>query len=153
MTPLVLGLAILGSGTFGTVQFSPVPVRPASAHVHHSAIAAAVMVAPPDASIKAAVENYFSDLPIMVDIASCESNFHQDDLSGGLLISATDDLGVMQINRDAHADEARALGYDLSTLEGNMEFARYLYDREGTAPWLSSARCWRTGASIADANI
>jgi peptidoglycan hydrolase-like protein with peptidoglycan-binding domain len=34
------------------------------------------------------------------------------------------------------------MGYDINTLAGNIAYARYLYDTEGTGPWLASASCW-----------
>jgi len=48
----------------------------------------------------------------------------------------------MQINELYHADEAKALGYDIYTIQGNVAFARYLYDKQGTKPWMSSSACW-----------
>ncbi len=148
--PLTLGLSILVSGAFGTVHIAAIP---AAQPVHEvrmqtqnqsmdSAIAAAVMASPPDPEVQKAVDAYFADIPIMITIADCESKFHQYDSSGSVLKSATDDLGVMQINVPAHQSEAAGMGYNLADTTDNMAFARYLYEHQGTTPWLSSAHCW-----------
>jgi hypothetical protein len=160
--PLTIGLSILVSGAFGTVQAAelptPVPVvaKVSVASVNRSeraAMASAVMSSPADPDVLDAVQEYFSDIPIMVAIASCESGYHQDDLNGNTLRSVTNDLGVMQINSYAHSATAAALGYDLTKLYGNMAYARYLYNQSGTSPWLSSSRCWGPkSATIARAN-
>lgn len=157
--PLTIGLSIIFAGAFGTVQAVPVANVPI---VHHraevkiragvegkaaklaraAAFASAVMASPPDPAVEKAVESYFADIPVMISIAQCESKFHQYDLQGNILTSITDDIGVMQINAHHHASEAEDLGYDLTNLQDNMAFARYLYEAQGTDPWLSSARCW-----------
>ena len=51
-------------------------------------------------------------------------------------------IGVFQINRSVHAKFALSLGDNISTLAGNMAYARYLYTQEGTDPWISSEGCW-----------
>jgi hypothetical protein len=52
------------------------------------------------------------------------------------------DVGVMQINEYYHGKAAQKLGIDLHTLDGNLEYAKYLYDTQGTNPWSASAPCW-----------
>jgi len=92
---------------------------------------------------------YFKDDPILVDIARCESRFRQLDKNGNILRGTINkgDLGLMQINEYYHADKAKELGLDLKTVEGNMAYAKYLYDREGAQPWISSSKCWKETAS------
>jgi hypothetical protein len=149
--PLTLGLSILVSGAFGTVQYTPPAVIPTPQHQNivptktalRALFADAVMSSAPDPYVQTAVKKYFADIPIMISIARCESKFHQYDLSGNILTSVTDDLGVMQINAYTHQATADDMGLDLSNLYDNMAYARYLYNSSGTAPWLSSARCWR----------
>jgi len=87
---------------------------------------------------------YFADIPIMVDIARCESRFRQFDADGNVLRGKvnTGDIGLMQINEGYHAETAEKLGIDINTIEGNAAYARWLYDREGTDPWVSSSKCW-----------
>ncbi|MFH0755246.1 MAG: hypothetical protein V1910_01080 [bacterium] len=89
---------------------------------------------------------YFKDTPILVDIARCESKFRHLDKNGDILRGEINkgDLGLMQINEYYHMDKSKKLGLDIKTLEGNMAYAKYLYEREGSRPWLSSSKCWRT---------
>ena len=85
---------------------------------------------------------------ILVDIARCESNFHQFDTEGNVITrvntdkNKTRDIGVMQINAYYQGDTAKKLGYDIYTVEGNAAYAKHLYEQEGTAPWSSSEKCW-----------
>lgn len=91
------------------------------------------------------VKRYFKDDPILIEIARCESQFRQFDAKGNVLKGKVNkgDLGLMQINKYYHADQAKALGYNLRTIEGNLAYAKYLYDKEGVQPWKSSSPCWR----------
>lgn len=90
------------------------------------------------------VRQYFSDIPIMIQIARCESTFRQLDTDGdihrGRVNSA--DVGVMQINEFYHQGKAEKEGLDIHTLPGNVAYARDLYERQGTQPWISSKACW-----------
>lgn len=97
------------------------------------------------------VTEYFSDLPIMVDIARCESRFRQVDKNGKIIRGEANayDVGVMQINEMYHLEKSKKLGMDIYTLEGNMEYARYLYEKEGARPWLASSKCWAKYQNIA----
>ena len=81
---------------------------------------------------------------ILVDIARCESNFHQFDTEGNIIrgVVNSGDIGVMQINEKYHLETAKKLGMDLYTVPGNVAYAKYLYEHQGTAPWNSSAKCW-----------
>ncbi len=100
-------------------------------------------------TIKEQVNEYFKDTPIMIKVAYCESRFRQYDKNGELFrgIVNSSDVGVMQINTYYHAKTAAKLGLDLSTTEGNMAYAKNLYQREGTTPWMSSSPCWMTSKS------
>lgn len=91
------------------------------------------------------VREYFSDDPILAEIAKCESTFRQYSSSGEVIKGRVNksDVGVMQINKYYHLKQAEKLGYDLHTIEGNMAYAKALYDREGTKPWNSSSKCWK----------
>ncbi len=46
-------------------------------------------------------------------------------------------IGVFQFYEVIHSRTARTLGYDLATDDGNLGYARYLYELEGTTPWQS----------------
>ena len=90
------------------------------------------------------VRIYFSDIPIMAEISECESRFRQFDNNGDVLRGEQNprDVGVMQINEDYHLDTALEKGIDLYTLEGNLAYARDLYEKMGTSPWKYSKKCW-----------
>jgi hypothetical protein len=100
---------------------------------------------------KEKVVKYFSDLPILIDIAECESNFRQTDKDGEIFRGVRNplDVGVMQINEKYHLKESKKLGYDIYSVEGNIAYARFLYEKEGARPWLASSKCWAKYSSIA----
>lgn len=95
-------------------------------------------------TIQEIVEQEFKDIPIMIEIAKCESRYRQFDENGNVLKGKVDnrDTGVFQINKHYHLDTALKLGLDIYTLEGNMAYARYLYENEGSQPWNASSGCW-----------
>lgn len=90
------------------------------------------------------VRKYFKDIPIMIEVARCESTFRQLDDNGevhrGRVVP--EDVGVMQINEYYHLDQALKKNIDIYSLDGNLAYARDLYEREGTTPWNSSRPCW-----------
>lgn len=90
------------------------------------------------------VRAYFSDIPVMVEIARCESQFRHTLKDGTILKGVVDpaDTGVMQINKRYHLKTATDLGLDLAKIYDNMAYARDLYERQGTRPWNASAPCW-----------
>lgn len=90
------------------------------------------------------VRSYFSDIPVMIQIARCESTFRHTLSDGTVLKGKVDpaDTGVMQINMRFHSERAQKLGLDLHDIYGNMAYARDLYERQGTLPWKASASCW-----------
>lgn len=91
-----------------------------------------------------AVRSYFSDIPVMIQIARCESTFKHTLPDGTVLKGKVDpaDTGVMQINMRYHGERARELGLNLNDMYDNMAYARDLYLRQGTRPWNASANCW-----------
>jgi len=90
------------------------------------------------------VRNYFSDIPVMVEIARCESRFRQHNKDGEVLRGEVNNLdrGVMQINEYYHNADSDKLGYNILTLEGNTAYARHLFEKKGVGPWKSSIQCW-----------
>ncbi len=98
--------------------------------------------------LEAKAKAYFKDEPILVDIARCESHFRQFDADGNVLLGKVNkgDLGIMQINKYYHAERAESMGLDLETVEGNMAYAKYLYEKQGVQPWMSSSPCWKDTA-------
>lgn len=109
-------------------------------------------------SDRKAVESYlrehFADTPILIEIARCESTFtHYKD--GEVVRGRVDnaDVGVMQINERYHLETAKKLGYDIHTIEGNMAYAKYLYEKSGSKPWNASKPCWSKALAQADSGV
>ncbi len=100
---------------------------------------------PTSREIEQEARAFFRNDPILVEIARCESQFRQFDANGAVLKGKINkgDMGLMQINKYYHADKAKELGFNLKTLEGNMAYAQYLYNKEGVKPWISSSPCWK----------
>jgi hypothetical protein len=92
------------------------------------------------------VRSYFADIPVMIEVARCESHFTHDLADGSVLQGRVDsaDTGVMQINKRYHLSSATAMQLDLDDLHDNMVYARHLYEKLGTQPWSASSACWGT---------
>lgn len=95
-------------------------------------------------SVKEYVKTYFSDVPILARVAWCESKFTHTEEDGSVLRGSVtpNDVGVMQINTHYHGKTAQKLGIDLHTIDGNLAYARYLYEKKGMTPWNASRHCW-----------
>ncbi|MBI4079699.1 hypothetical protein HY414_00515 [Candidatus Kaiserbacteria bacterium] len=108
------------------------------------ALAPLFLYADVNEGVEAQVREYFADIPIMAEIAECESRFRQFDSSGAPLPGGLGGnmIGVFQINAPVHAEYALGLGMNIYTLEGNLAYAKYLYENDGTRPWRSSRACW-----------
>ncbi|MBI2086580.1 MAG: hypothetical protein HYT69_00150 [Candidatus Zambryskibacteria bacterium] len=89
------------------------------------------------------VKNYFADIPLMAKIARCESRYRHYS-KGDVLHGEKNsyDRGVMQINILYHQEDAQEMGLDLHDLDDNVAYARYLYEKYGAKPWMSSSACW-----------
>ncbi|MEK7551932.1 MAG: hypothetical protein AAB534_00800 [Patescibacteria group bacterium] len=96
------------------------------------------------------VKNYFADAPIMVEIARCESTFRQINSKGEVLRGVVNsrDVGVMQINERFHGDTAEKMNVDIYSIDGNLEYARHLYEKQGTKPWKASEKCWKGKGNV-----
>lgn len=94
--------------------------------------------------VEKVVREYFADVPVMIQVARCESTFRHTLADGSVLRGKVDsrDVGVMQINTGYHAIEAKKLNLDLLDINDNMAYARHLYEKKGTQPWNSSSNCW-----------
>ncbi len=95
-------------------------------------------------TIETRVRDYFKDTPLLIEIAYCESRFRQYGKNGEVLRGEVvpEDIGVMQINAYFHEKAALKLGLDIYSLEGNLAYAKWLYEKEGSQPWQPSAKCW-----------
>jgi hypothetical protein len=95
-------------------------------------------------TLESYVREYFKETPILAEIARCESRFRQVGKDGQVLRGESNksDLGLLQVNEYYHGEKAVDLGFDLTTVNGNLAYAKYLYDKEGTKPWNASKKCW-----------
>jgi len=95
-------------------------------------------------NIERFVNDYFADIPILAEIAKCESRYRHLNKSGAVLKGDRNsfDRGVMQINILYHAKTLERLELDVHNLDDNVRYARYLYEKEGAKPWMSSSACW-----------
>jgi hypothetical protein len=90
------------------------------------------------------VREYFADEPILIEIARCESQFRQFGANGKVLKNPNSTaMGVMQIMASIHTKPADNLGLDILTIDGNLEYARHLYEEQGVKPWAASGACWK----------
>ena len=96
------------------------------------------------------VRAYFEDIPVMVQVARCESTFRHTLADGSVLKGVVDpaDTGVMQINKRYHEKAAAAMLLDLEDIYDNMAYARHLYETQGTQPWSASAPCWNRSLAM-----
>jgi len=151
MIEVATGVAFLMSSLYGAGQANAqIAAVPAVSTTEQATTTEALMTTDSKV-IEAYVREKYADKPILVDIARCESTFRQFDADGRVIRGKVNngDVGVMQINEKYNGDKANELGYDIYTVEGNLEFARYLYDKYGTNPWSSSAKCWSDSRGLA----
>jgi flagellar capping protein FliD len=96
------------------------------------------------AESEAKVRTFFKDTPVMTEIARCESEFRQYTDNGNVLRggSANGMIGVFQFFESIHTPIAKELGFDLATLDGNLAYAKHLFQSEGTNPWEPARSCW-----------
>jgi hypothetical protein len=101
-------------------------------------------VAPVRTSTETIVRSYFRDIPVMAEIARCESTFRHKLQDGSILQGRIDpaDTGVMQINKRYHEATAIAMQLNLQDIYHNMAYARHLYETQGVQPWSASMPCW-----------
>ncbi len=91
-----------------------------------------------NADIEARVRTAFVDTPGMIEIAKCESGFRQFGPDGAVLRGGNNRgyLGIFQIGEALHAARGLAKGMDITTVEGNIAYAKTLYAASGVNPWL-----------------
>ncbi|HTK60377.1 MAG TPA: peptidoglycan-binding domain-containing protein [Candidatus Baltobacteraceae bacterium] len=90
-----------------------------------------------NAGIEARIREAFADAPEMFPIAKCESGIRQFAPDGSVLRGGPGGryVGIFQIDEPLHTAWAASLGFDILTIDGNIGYARHLYDAKGTKPW------------------
>jgi hypothetical protein len=105
---------------------------------------AATTTTPTQTQTQIKVRDAFKNTPVMFEIARCESNFRQFTDAGNVLRGGSGGgmVGVFQFFESIHSAPAKALGFDIKTLEGNIGYAKHLHTTQGTTPWNSAKACW-----------
>lgn len=134
-------MAMLLSSIYGVATTTEISIQK---NINREQIKQEIQITGPK-TLEAHVREYFKDDPILAEIARCESQFRHIGTTGKVIRGKVNkaDVGVMQINEKYHLDEAEKLGYDLHTLEGNMAYAKWLYEKKGPQPWYPSEKCWK----------
>ncbi len=116
----------------------------ATANANAATYTSSVAFGPKSQTVEEYVREYYAEDPVLISIARCESKFRQYDENGQVLrgVEVPDDIGLMQINEHFHGETAKGLGFDIRTIDGNLAYAKYLYEKQGTAPWTASKACW-----------
>jgi hypothetical protein len=99
-------------------------------------------------AITAIIQRYFPENhQILTKIAFCESSFNVNavnkNIKNGEVWSR--DWGLFQINDHYHLDNANKMGLNILSAEGNVKYARYLYDSVAENKlrfWEASRPCW-----------
>ncbi len=132
-------LAFFAASTVSTV----LPPETAYGHIAMSGTET-VEVASVSFDTEKIVRSYFRDIPVMIEVARCESAFRHQLEDGSILKGRVDpaDTGVMQINKRYHQSTADAMNLNLEDIYHNMAYARHLYETQGIQPWSASAPCW-----------
>lgn len=142
---LTAGFLMFSSGIVGTGTGSAQSTLPSTIPINRTIATATFIDRSNREDMAQFVKEYFADVPVLVEIARCESTYRHTGTRGDIIrgIVNPGDLGIMQINEYYHRKRAVELGYDLYTLGGNLAYARYLYEKEGVTPWRSSEKCWK----------
>ena len=149
MIELTTGMVFLVSSMYGA---GSVPATTVALTTNDSTSSpASVIVSTDRKAIEQYVRENFADTPILAEIARCESEFRQFDKNGQVVRGRVDnaDVGVMQINERYHLETAKKLGLNIHTIEGNMAYARVLYEKSGSQPWSASKPCWGKSSTLA----
>ena len=86
----------------------------------------------------------YEDFKLLKNICQAESGCQQF-IDGELLRGRINsyDAGIFQINEKYHLKTAEELGLDIHTTKGNIDYAIYLYQSNGTIDWKASKRVWQ----------
>lgn len=87
-------------------------------------------------SIETKLQEVFKDAPVMIEVAKCETGMKQFRSNGEVVKDPTNSyVGIFQIDEQAHFMKAWEFGFNLYTIDGNISYARKLYEANGTRPW------------------
>lgn len=85
----------------------------------------------------------YKDFSRLRAISGCESNFEQYK-NGKVHVGDTTptDHGGFMISLIWHAKTARAMGLNVDKMKDNVDYAIFLYKKNGVSDWKASRRCW-----------
>lgn len=100
--------------------------------------------------IREASAKYGVDDNLALEIARCESGLRQYDQDGQVVRGQVNpkDIGVFQVNENYHLKKSLALGLDIYTTRGNIEYAMSLIKKSGDQPWSASRACWHDHVAL-----
>lgn len=83
--------------------------------------------------------------PILQRICKAESGNRQFNIKGDVLRNSKtpSDIGFCQIHETIWNDQARKMGLDIYTEEGNKQMAVWIFENYGTEPWNASKANWK----------
>lgn len=155
MIELTTGVVFLMSSLYGSGQtansYHAIASQTSASAQATTTVASSFTVQNDPRVIEAYLRTEYADSSILVDIARCESNYRQFDQDGMIVRGRVDpaDIGIMQINERYQGATAKKLGMDIYTVEGNVAYARHLYEEQGLKPWKASSKCWSMEDSVA----
>jgi len=141
----ILAASQLGTGVGSSVS-TIVPTLPetsVSKTTDISAYAVTSEIALPDLLKKMSLAKGI-DPKLVSSIAECESRTAQYDKNGEVLRGHKNpsDVGIFQINEKYHLEKSQELEFDIYTPVGNIGYAMWLLEHQGSTPWKWSRDCW-----------
>lgn len=93
-------------------------------------------------TIEDKIKDVFPNKEEALAVARCESGLKQFDKRGEVIQNKESTaIGVFQIMASLHKKYANSLDLDIQTADGNIKFAKILYDKYGWKPWAASKKC------------
>lgn len=144
MIELTTGIAFLLSSMYGAGTVSANTLDVQNMISSQTEISSPTIEATERIELEKYLKEHFAETPILIEIAKCESELTHFGKDGKVIRGRVDnaDVGVMQINERYHQEDAEKLGLDIHTVEGNVAYAKYLYEKYGSKPWKASSPCW-----------
>lgn len=138
---IALALYPLRIGAFVTeplvLTYSPEVMGPINPNTTQPATDVAQKAGSTPLTVEEKILKAFPDVPIMVEVARCESQLDPLADRGNLNV----DVGLFQINK-VHNEKLAELGLDRRNIDDNITYARLLFDKAGLQPWYMSKDCW-----------
>jgi len=97
------------------------------------------------------VREVFKDAPAMIDVAYCESTMRHYVGSTTEVLrgrEVREDVGGFQINEKYHLETATKMGLNIYEPDGNIAYAKYLYEKNGLRDWSASHNCMNRRAKL-----